>query len=80
MIRLPSGQMIWSTCDLTRSQVKSGVRRLFCKHWQVTTNQSRTNILLQWQQRTYTGLELNVYVIATICFVELNNVLSIILL
>lgn len=27
-ILLPSGQITWSTCDLTRSQVSSGVRRL----------------------------------------------------
>ena len=30
-IRLPSGQMTWSTEDRTRSQVSSGVRREFCR-------------------------------------------------
>ena len=29
IILLPSGQIIWSTCDLTRSHVKSCVRRPF---------------------------------------------------
>jgi hypothetical protein len=29
-IRLPSGQITWSTCDRTFSHVRSGVRRLFC--------------------------------------------------
>lgn len=31
IMRLPSGQITWSTCDLTFSQVKSGVRKLFCQ-------------------------------------------------
>jgi len=37
IILLPSGQIIWSTCDRTRSHVKSCVRRPF---W----NDSYTNI------------------------------------
>lgn len=37
-MRLPSGQMIWSTCRRTFSQVNSGVRKLFCESETVGEN------------------------------------------
>ena len=43
MMRLPSGQMMWSTWDLTFSHVRSGVRRLAC-----TKNDMWTTCIDTW--------------------------------
>ena len=43
MMRLPSGQMMWSTWDLTFSHVRSGVRRLAC-----TKNDTWTTCIDTW--------------------------------
>ena len=50
IIRLPSGQMTWSTWERTFSHVRSGVRRLFCSAQIENERGSRQRI--QFGERT----------------------------